>query len=141
MISIRNVDLNRDGTDEILAKGKGPKLCSATGNCGFWVFLKSSGRWRVILSGSDYDESDDFEGVVQRRSNRGYANILLKGHLSAAETIYRTYRFDGGRYIESRCMYEAPKVRRDGDGGWEMITCVELNRREKEALIQEQASQ
>src|SRR5215204_4901208 len=38
MVEIRKLDLNHDGIAEFLVRGKGPFLCSAMGNCGFWIF-------------------------------------------------------------------------------------------------------
>src|SRR5215213_9157629 len=38
MLDVRKVDLNDDGTEEFLARGKASPLCGATGNCGLWIF-------------------------------------------------------------------------------------------------------
>jgi hypothetical protein len=134
MVAIKKTDLNRDGLEDTLVRGKGPHLCSATGNCGFWILSKHNDRWRTILSGSDYSEYETLEDQVQRTSTRRYSDILLKSHYTAAETGFRTYKFDGARYVESRCMYEVPKYGRDGEGSMKLITCAEFERREEEQL-------
>lgn len=130
MVEIRKVDLNRDGQDEALVRGKGPTLCGATGNCGFWIFNKKGMKWTAILSGYDYSEYEAWDQqVVQRGSTRSYSDILLKTHHTAAETSFRTYKFDGAQYKETRCMYEIPKSNRTGEGSMELITCSEFERR------------
>lgn len=129
MLEVKAIDLNRDGRLEFLVRGKDFQFCGATGNCKFWAFEKRGARARVILSASDYGENTPLGDQVQRSRTGGYANLLLKGHFTAAETSYTTYRFDGKRYVESRCMYEVPKHRRDGEGSMELITCDEFHRR------------
>lgn len=131
MIAIEKVDLNSDGSAEFLVRGKGPYLCSAVGNCGFWIFEETKSRPRILLSASDYSDISQPDDQVSKSRTLGYSDILLKGHFSAAETAYYTYKFDGQKYIESRCMYEVPKPRREGEGSWELITCQEFDRRNK----------
>ena len=129
MVEIEKVDLNFDGSAEFLVRGKGPYLCSAVGNCGFWIFEETKSRPRTLLSASDNSDISQPGDQVSRARTRGYSDILLKGHFSAAETGYYTYKFDGQKYVESRCMYEVPKPRRQGEGSWELITCQEFERR------------
>ena len=129
LIEIEKVDLNIDGSAEFLVRGKGQHLCSAVGNCGFWIFEETKARPRILLSASDYSDIAQPGDQVLRSRTRGYSDILLKGHFSAAETGYYTYKFDGQKYAESRCVYEVPKLRREGEGSWEIITCQEFDRR------------
>ena len=136
MLEIERVDLNGDGSKEILVRGKNFHLCGATGNCGFWVFEKLRTRPRMLLSASDYvDVSDLGEQVLKTRTN-GYSDLLLKGHFSAAETGHYTYKFDGQKYIETKCMYEVPKFIQT-EVSWEMITCDEFDRRIQREIARE----
>src|SRR4030095_9755279 len=128
MIEIAKVDLNGDGNKEFLVRGKGPHLCSATGNCGYWVFEERDSRFRKLLASTDYVEVVGLEDPVQKSRTRGYSDLLLKGHSSASETSYRTYAFDGQQYVETRCTYERPKYFREGEGAWELVTCEEFER-------------
>jgi hypothetical protein len=129
MLEIKAIDLNRDGRSEFLVRGKDFQFCGATGNCKFWAFEKRGAQAQILLSATDYGEKTQLGDQVQRSRAGGYANLLLKGHFTAAETSYTTYRFDGKRYVESRCMYEVPKHTRDGEGSMELITCEEFRRR------------
>jgi hypothetical protein len=130
MLEIETVDLNSDGKREFLARGKDFPLCSPVGNCGFWIFEKKGSRFRKLFSSSDYVDISALGEQVLRTRTKGYADLLLRGHFSAAETGYYTYKFNGRRYVESRCRYKVPSY--DGGGSpssWEMITCDEFDRR------------
>lgn len=122
LVEITKIDLNRDTTAEFLVRGKFV-LCGGTGNCAFWVFRLDGNKAKKLLGASDYVEIYGLENPVQKTRNRGYADLLLRDHASASETAYRTYKFDGEKYVESRCMYEVPKYGRDGEGAWELIPC------------------
>jgi hypothetical protein len=128
MVEIRKVDLNQDGVKEFLVHGKGPYLCSAMGNCGFWVFEQKQPGVRILLTAADRVHVQGIDDAIQRSRSRGYSNLLLKEHFSAAETTYRTYVFDGRRYIEDRCSYEVPKYDREGEGAWKLVTCKAFER-------------
>jgi hypothetical protein len=130
VLELKPVDLNSDGSEEFLVRGKDSPVCSPVGNCGFWIVGKLGKRVRLLLSSSDYNGESELLGEqIQRSRTSGYSNILLKGHFSAAETSYTTYSFDGKKYVESRCMYEVPKYDRQGEGSMEMVTCNEFQRR------------
>ena len=129
MLEVERVDLNRDGRKELLVRGKNFHLCGATGNCGFWVFEEGRTRPRMLLSASDYVDIAELGQQVLRSRTHGYSDLLLKGHFSAAETGHYTYKFDGQKYIQKRCMYEVPKYDRSNEVSWEMITCEEFDRR------------
>jgi hypothetical protein len=128
MLEVRRLDLNRDGNDEVVVRGKGPDLCSGTGNCGFWVFERLNGRTRVLLSGSSYFDATEIGPEIQRSRTRSYSDILLTGHSSAAETSYRTYKYDGRRYTETRCMYQVPRYDSPDGRRLQWITCAEYDR-------------
>lgn len=134
MIEVYRVDLNRDGKKEILVRGKNFQLCSAVGNCGLWVFEKTGSRFKKLLSRSDYVDISELGEQVLRSGTKGYADLLLKEHFSAAETGFYTYEFNGRQYVVSRCMYEVPKYTRQGKVLSEMITCKEFDRRQKKEL-------
>jgi hypothetical protein len=126
MLLVKGVDLNGDGNDEILVRGKGPQLCGATGNCGYWVFALTKARVRMLLSASDHTETYELGEEVQPSRSRGYADLILDRHHGAAETSFRTYRFDGIGYGESRCVYER---RFPGEGRRKVMTCADLDSR------------
>lgn len=139
LIDIKAVDLNQDGSNEFLVWGKDAQMCSGVGNCAFWIFGKRGRRTVSLLSETDfYGEQGELGEQIQRSRTRGYPNILLKGHFSAAETFYTTFSFDGRKYVASKCMVEVPKWERGSGGSWQMITCKEWQRRlEKDSTTEE----
>ena len=139
MLEVERVDLNRDGRKELLVRGKNFHLCGATGNCGFWVFEEGRTRPRMLLSASDYVDVAELGQQVLRSQTHGYADLLLKGHFSAAETGHYTYKFDGQKYIQTKCMYEVPKYDRSNEVSWEMITCEEFDRRIEREIERERS--
>jgi len=131
MLEVLRFDLNQDGKDEVIAQGKGLELCTPTGNCSFWVFeLKKSGA-RTLLADYDFYPGlyPEFGEQVQKSRTKGYSDILLAGHSKSDETSYRTFKYDGEKYFESRCLYEIPKMDRQREGSWELVACRELDRR------------
>lgn len=129
MVQVKRLDLNRDGNDESLVSGKGT-LCGATGNCVYWVFGLKDGVVRTVLVAVHETDAHEF-GVdeVHKSRTRGYSDILLTDRNGQNVLSFRTYRFDGTQYVESRCMAEVPRLLRDGAGSWELITCDEFYRR------------
>lgn len=136
LLDIKPIDLNRDGDPEFFVRGKNVPLCGGTGNCLFWIFEKKNSRMAVLLAGSDFVEMEELGEQVQRSRTNGYSDILLNGHFTAVETGYYTYKFDGKRYVESRCMYEIPDNDVRKEGSMEMITCEEFQRRLESAVKQ-----
>jgi hypothetical protein len=130
LLDVKRVDLNRDGNDEFLVRGNDIPLCGGTGNCLFWIFEKRRSKMNLLLAASDYVDMAEMGDQVLKSRTRGYSDILLKGHFTAAETGYYTHRFDGLRYVDSRCMYEVPNHDPRKEGSMEMITCDEFDRRQ-----------
>lgn len=106
ILEIYHVDLNGDRRSEVLVRAVTLPSCGAVGNCDFWVLEKRSGRYRIILHGDDYWDITEMGKQMLHQKTNGYRDILLKGHFSAAETRYVTYRFNGKRYVVSRCRYQ-----------------------------------
>lgn len=131
MLEIKYIDLNKDGKPEILVRGNNFQLCSAVGNCGFWIFGRNGRGFRTLLSSADYiDRSKIGEQVLKSRTN-GYSNIVLKGHMDAANTDFDYFRFNGLRYVSYKCMVEAYVPGSSEDPKWEFITCKEYDRWQK----------
>lgn len=130
IIGIEKADLDGDGNEDFLVRGNSPHLCSATRDCGFWVFEEEVSQFRKLLASTDYVDVVGLEDPVQKSGSHGYSNLMLKGHRSANETTFRTYEYNGRQYVETRCMDEVPKYRREGEGTMELIPCAELERRD-----------
>ena len=133
MLQVVKVDLNRDGNDEFLVRGKGSVQCGPTGNCGYWIFELRNGVAQLLLA--TVHQADQYEfGVdeVQQSRARGYPDILVTERNGQYVLFFQTYRFDGSQYIEAQCMSEVPKSLRDGAGSWQVITCDEFYLRRDE---------
>lgn len=132
MFELKYLDLDRDGRAEILVRGGGITLCGAVGNCDFWVIKRDPKGLRVLLHADDYIDATDMGKQVLKSRTNGYTDLLLKGHFSASETSYSTYKYNGRRYVESKCLYHVPNYndRRydDKDPTWHFITCREFSR-------------
>jgi peroxiredoxin len=89
------------GTRQLLVRGSGSCLCGAQ-NCGFWVYRKNGSKYELLLEGAG-----SIKVSAARTSANGYRDIVSQSHASAAETIIRTYRYDGSRYQLLNCVNRA----------------------------------
>ena len=106
---VKLIDLNGDGVPEVIAQASDDEFCSPTGNCAFWVFLRSSSEYRIILERHAIQE---FE-VLPTRTN-GFNDLVLGQHGSATESGLYIYRFAKGRYRKGPC-YDVNWERLVGD--------------------------
>jgi hypothetical protein len=88
---IKLVDLNADGIPEVIAQASGDELCSPTGNCSFWVFMRSGSRYKLIL---DAHARQTF--TIQKSRTNGFLDLVLGMHGSATEQGLFVYRFANG---------------------------------------------
>ncbi|MGQ0541454.1 MAG: hypothetical protein ACT4O9_06340 [Blastocatellia bacterium] len=128
VFEIKHVDLNRDGRKEILVRSTTAQFCGAVGNCDFWIFERRRSGLRMLLHGDDYWDVTKMGDQVKRTRTNGYSDILLKGHFSVSETSYSTYKFNGRKYVETKCLYETPKEHNGDKTTWEFVTCKEFYR-------------
>ena len=130
MVQVKRLDLNQDGTEEFLVRGKGPVQCGGIGNCNYWIFEYGHGSTRKLLASAHEADAHEF-GVdeVQKSRNRGYSDFLLASYDAQLVLHFQTFRFDGTEYVESQCMSEVPRLLRDGPGSRDLITCEEFYRR------------
>jgi hypothetical protein len=97
-LTVGRTYLNRDGRAVLLVKGDGPKLCTPTGNCPFWVFREEDTGYKLIL------EADDVQQYrVGGKSVSGNRDLITSMHGSAFESELSLYRFDGEKYRLDRC--------------------------------------
>jgi len=99
---VKLVDLNGDGTPEVIAQGTFQEGgCSPTGNCRFWVFQKSGDEYKLLIS----QEAIQSFTLQPTRSN-GFSDIVVRMHGSATESTLRLLQYRDGMYHEAGC-YEA----------------------------------
>jgi hypothetical protein len=77
-------------------------LCSPTGNCALWLFLRNHNHLRLVLAGNAV-------GVeVSKRATGGMHDLALRRHMSASQEEYTVYRWAGSEYKEAKsCMQDS----------------------------------
>lgn len=127
MFEFLKVDLNNDGKKEIILRGKTSGLCGATGNCEFWVFGKMRGKYQELLSDKDYYRISEMGKQIKNKKTNNYADILLTYRFSISDIAYTTYKFNGQKYIKSKCQVSVPnyKEKIGYNLKWQFITCKE----------------
>jgi|GEM_PF-4088390 len=119
------VDLNGDGTREIMLRATTVPFCGAVGNCGFWIFERHGNKYKLLLQASDYVDRVKMGDQILGSVTRGYHDILLRGHFSAGETGFYYMKFNGKKYVDGRCLYEVPNYK-SKKLKWHFITCDEF---------------
>jgi hypothetical protein len=95
---VRFVDLNSDGTPEVLAQGYSDKSgCSPTGNCPLWVFQKTTQGYNLLLDAV----SQSF--TIERNRTNGYDDIVVAMHGSAFSSGLTVYQYRNGAYSGVAC--------------------------------------
>ena len=125
MFEVLFYDLNQDGKNEILLRGNSPDLCGAVGNCGFWIFEKKGKKYRKILSNADFVDITKMGNQIRREKTNGYHQIITKGHWSASDTRHSIFKFNGQKYIESKCLVNYYVRGTSLNPEWKFITCRE----------------
>lgn len=96
---VKLVDLNGDGTPEVIAQGTPEDGgCSPTGNCRFWVFQKSGAEYKPLIS---LEEIQSF--TIQESRLNGFNDLVVKTYVSSAESTLKLLRYNDGRYQEVGC--------------------------------------
>jgi hypothetical protein len=106
---VKMVDLNGEGTPEVIAQGMGEQACSPTGNCFFWIFQKSHHEYKLLVS---------LEGIqtftIERTRSHGFSDIVVASHDSATSSTLTILRYSEGRYHDVAC-YDADWQVVEGD--------------------------
>jgi hypothetical protein len=95
---VKLIDLNGDGIPEVIAQAFDDESCSPTGNCTFWVFMRSDNRYKLILE----KEAVQTFTIRPKRTN-SFNDLVLGQHGSASERDLIVYRFVDGKYRRGPC--------------------------------------
>ena len=96
---VRFVDLNSDGTPEVIAQGfSGESGCSPTGNCPLWVLQKTTQGYGNLLLDA---VSQSF--TIERNRTNGYHDIVVAMHGSAFSSSLNVYQYKDGIYNGVAC--------------------------------------
>jgi len=99
---VKLVDLNGDGTPEVIAQGTFQEGgCGRAGNCRFWIFQKSGDEYKLLIS----QESIQSFTIQPSRSN-GFSDIVVRMQASATSSTVRLLQYRDGTYREAAC-YDA----------------------------------
>lgn len=96
-VTVQPIPLARQG-GQVLVRGSGLCLCGAQ-NCGFWIYRRTGNKDELLLKGVG-----SVRVRIGKSAAKGYRDIVADSHASAAETIVRTYRYDGRAYQLQRCV-------------------------------------
>ena len=112
---VKLVDLNGDGTPEVVAQGTpGDGGCSQAGNCRFWVLQKADREYKLLFYQADVQSF-----TLQSGRSNGFADIVVKTNGSATESTVRLLQYRQGVYHEAGC-YVASWTVREGDAAHEL---------------------
>lgn len=120
----QSVDLNNDGVEESVVRGKNWLLCGATGNCSTWIYGKFGNKYKKLL------DTGGKSLEVKQKSGKNYKNIFVRVHDSCCSSYLQTYKFDGKKYKEDNCLFEDYRT----TGEKNLITCAEKTRQIQEEL-------
>jgi hypothetical protein len=126
MLEMKEFDLNQDGQREFFLRGKNFNLCSPVGNCAFWIYEKKGRIYSKLLDSTDFGEITEMGKQLRKGKTRGYFDVMLKGHFTAADTTYEFYKFDGTKYKQSKCLVETPVLGTSDKPKWIFISCKEF---------------
>lgn len=100
---MRRVKLNRETKLSLAIQGIGNCLCSATGNCEFWIYQESyNGNFRLLLHASGVQQFK-----FQRSMTNGYLDVVTYMHGSATESDISVYQFNGVQYQLKECLHRS----------------------------------
>jgi hypothetical protein len=138
IFEVKHFDLNADGHDEILLRAKIGSFCGAVGNCDLWVFENARGPLHLLLLGDHLDD-ETIRGAIRQRKTNGYRDLVLATHISAAETAFATYKFDGTKYVHVNCRMRTPIFDGSDKVSWHFIPCDAENPRGYQLELPENA--
>ncbi len=88
-----DIDLNADGTNEVLVMIKNNAWCGSGDVCNIWLFGQTADGWRQLGSGRD---AGSCVSVLPTATN-GYRDLRLHGQC-AVEMCTFDLRYDGNQY-------------------------------------------
>jgi hypothetical protein len=96
-ITVKKIDLNKDGHPEYLVTLEEEHLCGAHANCPAWVYRKTGGEYQLLL------RTFGQQLLLERASTNSFRDLRSEGASSAFETDFSIYKFDGNKYLAKAC--------------------------------------
>ena len=94
----KKIDLNGDGIEELFVEGKG--TFGSVSTIPIWVMQRKQKLFKILLR-----EQGEIYFVRKTKTN-GYRNLFFPSRRSIASAFHRSYKFEGGIYIENKCQIE-----------------------------------
>ena len=85
-------------------QGHGRCLCSPAGNCDFWIFQSTKGKYRLVL-----ESNVQVFGFLKSRT-KGLPDLVTWSHASAFDSEGRLFRFSGKEYMFAATGKRNPSV-------------------------------
>jgi hypothetical protein len=119
-LSVKKIDLNKDGQPEYLAGLEDSYFCGAHGNCPTWVYRKTGGEYRLLLvvNGETL--------ALDKTSTNKFRDLRSEGSNSAFESSGTVFKFDGNTYKESEC-YTVTYNEKNKKGKKAVVKCGDGN--------------
>jgi hypothetical protein len=105
------VDLNGDGTPEVVATVVGPFVCG-TGGCPLLIFQERKGTLIPVTTMSLFKEPL----IVSERRSNGWKNLITRVRLDAARSTYAVLAFDGRSYPSNPSVPPAQRLQKKEPG-------------------------
>jgi hypothetical protein len=105
-MTVRKVDLNRDGRPEYEVVLEEGFICGALGNCPHWIYRKAGGGYELLLRTRAREVS------LEKTSTGGYRDLRSSAGDTATQDDFDISKYDGGRYRTTACFVRDNSRRR-----------------------------
>ena len=97
LLTVRKVDLNRDGRPEYDVALEAGGVCGTLGNCPNWIFRRAGGGYELLLRTRARDVT------LEKTSTGGYRDLRSEAGNTATDNYFDISKYDGGRYRPTDC--------------------------------------
>ncbi|MDT5120627.1 MAG: hypothetical protein QOC96_109 [Acidobacteriota bacterium] len=97
VLSVRKLDLNKDGQPEYLVKLEEARICGAHMNCPDWVYRKTGSDYQLIL------RTFGQQLLSEKTSTNKFRDLRSEGSDTAIESSFTIFKFDGNKYQAKAC--------------------------------------
>jgi hypothetical protein len=96
-MTVKKIDLNKDGHPEYIVAIKDGFLCGALANCPNWVYRKTGSEYQLLLRTFGRDL------LLEKTSSNKFRDLRSEGGNTAFEGSFVNYKFDDNKYLAKGC--------------------------------------
>ena len=96
-VTVRKVDLNRDGRPEYDVALEAGGICGTLGNCPHWIYRRAGGGYELLLRTRARLVSPE------KASTGGYRDLRSSAGDTATHDYFDISKYDGSRYRTTDC--------------------------------------